>query len=332
MGIFLIAEIGSTHDGSFGNAKCLIDVASEAGVDAVKFQMHIAETETLADAPAPSYFKAEPRMEYFQRTSFSAEHWAELKAYSEEKNLVFLCSPFSVESVDRLERLGIAQYKIPSGEVTNLPMLAHIADTGKPILLSSGMSTWAELDAAVETIRLKHDQLTVLQCTTEYPCQYEHLGLNVMLEMRNRYNLPVGLSDHTLTNYAPIVAATLGASVIEKHITLSRRMYGSDAQHSLEPADLTDLVKGVRATETMLESDIDKDNIEQFRVMKDTFEKSVVSTVDIPAGTVIERDMLGIKKPGTGVPARQISDILGRTAVTQINANTLIAWSQLKEA
>ena len=332
MGILLIAEIGSTHDGSLGNAKCLIDVASEAGVDAVKFQMHIAEAETLADAPAPSYFKAEPRMEYFQRTSFSTEQWAELKAYSEEKSLVFLCSPFSVESVDRLERVGIAQYKIPSGEVTNLPMLAHIADTGKPILLSSGMSTWAELDAAVEAIRLKHDQLTVLQCTTEYPCQYEHLGLNVMLEMRKRYNLPVGLSDHTLTNYAPIVAATLGASVIEKHITLSRRMYGSDAQHSLEPADLTDLVKGVRATEAMLKSDIDKDNIEQFRVMKDTFEKSVVSIVDIPVGTIIERDMLGIKKPGTGVPARQISEVLGKTVVTKIDADTLISWSQLKEA
>ena len=143
MAVFLIGEVGSTHDGSFGNAKCAIDVAAECGVDAAKFQMHIAEAETLADAPAPPYFKAEPRMEYFRRTAFSLEQWRELKAYSEERGLVFLCSPFSTEAVEQLELLGISQYKIPSGEVTNLPMLERIASTGKPVLLSSGMSSWS---------------------------------------------------------------------------------------------------------------------------------------------------------------------------------------------
>ena len=331
MGVFLIAEVGSTHDGSLGNARCLVDVAAECGVDAVKFQMHIAEAESLPNAPAPSYFKAEPRMEYFRRTAFSMKQWRELKAYVEEMGMVFLCSPFSAEAVERLEELDTAKYKIPSGEVTNLPMLELIASTGKPVLLSSGMSSWAELDAAVETIRRHHDRLTVLQCTSEYPCSYGDVGLNIMLEMKQRYGLQVGLSDHTLTTYAPLAAATLGASAIEKHITLSRRMYGSDARHSLEPPDLAEMVRGVRAVESMLAHGVDKDDIDRFRDMKDTFEKSVVSTQDITAGAVVTRQMLGIKKPGTGIAARRIDEVAGKRAARAIKADSLLAWDDLQE-
>ena len=141
---FIIAEIGSTHDGSFGNAKSAIDVIAECGADAVKFQTHIAEAETLRDAPMPSYFKGEPRFEYFERTGFSRDQWIELKAYTEEKGLVFLSSPFSVEAAELLESIGIEHWKVPSGEVTNLPLLEYIAQTGKPVLLSSGMSSWSE--------------------------------------------------------------------------------------------------------------------------------------------------------------------------------------------
>jgi len=322
--VFIIGEIGSVHDGSFGNAKCLIDAAAERGVDAVKFQTHIAQAETLPDAPMPPYFKGEPRFEYFNRTAFTKVQWADLKAHAEGHGLIFLSSPFSMEAVELLEDIGMAQYKIPSGEVTNLPMLDAIARTGKPVLLSSGMSSWAEIDEAVDTILRHHNPLTVLQCTTAYPCPYEEVGLNVMLEMRERYKLPVGLSDHTMTNYAAFAAVTLGAAVIEKHFTLSRRMYGSDAKHSLEPAELANLVRGIRAIETMLANQVDKDDMNKFTVMKATFEKSLVAAMDIQAGTVITADMLAAKKPGTGLPARMLPEIIGRRAAHDIARDTLL--------
>ena len=331
MQTFIIAEIGSTHDGSFGNAKSLIDATAENGVNAVKFQTHIAEAETLPDAPMPPFFKGESRFEYFKRTAFSKAQWIELKNHAESHGLTFLSSPFSIEAVALLEDIGVTQYKIPSGEVTNLPMLEAIAQTEKPVLLSSGMSSWAELDEAVNVILKYHYRLTLLQCTTEYPCTYEKVGLNVMLEMKERYKLPVGLSGHTLTNYAAFAAVTLGATVIEKHFTLSRRMYGSDAKHSLEPAEMADLVRGIRAIETMLANRVDKDDITHLTVMKEIFEKSVVSLVDIPEGTVITREMIGTKKPGTGIPARDYYTVVGRRSSRHIPANTLLREDDVED-
>jgi len=323
--VFIIAEVGSVHDGSFGNAQKLIEAAAACGVDSVKFQTHIAAAETLRDAPMPPYFKGEPRYEYFERTGFSREKWGALKAHCEANGVEFLSSPFSIEAVELLEAVGAARYKVGSGEVTNIPLLEAIAQTGKPVLLSSGMSTWAELDEAVGVILRRHDRLTLLQCTSEYPCPYEDVGLNIMLEMRERYRLPVGLSDHTLTPYACLAAVTLGATVIEKHLTFSRLMYGSDARHSLEPAEFADLVKGIRAVETMLTAKVDKDaTAARLREMKAIFEKSVVSQVAIPAGTTITAEMVGVKKPGTGIPARRLKEVIGRRAARDIAADRLI--------
>ena len=326
----IIAEVGSVHDGSFGNAQKLIEVAAQCGANAVKFQTHIAGAETLRDAPMPPYFEGEPRYEYFERTAFSRDQWMALKTHCEAQGIEFLSSPFSIEAVELLEAVGVARYKVPSGEVTNLPLLEVIAQTDKPVLLSSGMSSWAELDEAVNTILRHHDQLTVLQCTSEYPCPYEEVGLNVMLEMRERYGLPVGLSDHTLTNYAAFAAVALGASVIEKHLTFSRHMYGSDARHSLEPDEFADLVQGIRAIESMLASTVDKDAMAgRLQEMKDIFEKSVVSRVDIPAGTVITAEMVGVKKPGTGIPARRLPEIIGRVAQRDILKDQLLKEEDL---
>ena len=326
----IIAEVGSVHDGSFGNALKLIEAAAACKVDAVKFQTHIAEAETIRNAPMPPYFKGEPRYEYFQRTGFSEEKWRELKAHCEAQGVRFLSSPFSNEAVDLLERVGVDSYKVGSGEITNIPMLECIAQTGKPVLLSSGMSTWAELDEAVNTILKQHDRIMVLQCTSEYPCPYEEVGLNIMLEMKARYKLPVGLSDHTLTNYASLAAVMMGATVIEKHFTFSRLMYGSDARHSLEPAEMADLVNGVRACEVMLTAQVDKDAMAgRLRDMKDIFEKSVVALVDIEPETVLTREMLGIKKPGTGIPARQYNDVIGRRAARKIVKDTVLQEADL---
>ena len=321
---FIIAEVGSTHDGSMGNAKCAVEVSAECGADAVKFQVHIATAETLRNAPMPSYFKGEPRFEYFDRTGFTREQWLELKAFSEERSMTFLSSPFSTEAVELLESIDIERYKIPSGEVTNLPYLERIAQTGKPVILSSGMSSWDELDTAVATITELHHNLTVLQCTTEYPCPPENVGLNVMLEMKDRWGLPVGFSDHTLSNAAALAAVTMGASVVEKHITLSKRMYGSDARHSAEPDQFADLVSQIREIENIQSSPVDKSDVSKFADMKEIFQKSIVSQVGIPEGTIITKEMLGIKKPGTGLPPVHLTEIVGKRVIRTIPMDTIL--------
>lgn len=327
--VFVIAEVGSVHDGSFGNAQRLIDVAVACGADAVKFQTHLPAAETLKDAPMPSYFKGEPRFEYFARTGFSLEQWKKLAQHASNAGIEFMSSPFSAEAVAMLEDIGISRYKIPSGEVSNLPMLETIAQTGKQVLLSSGMSSWDELGAAVATIRRYHDKLTVMQCTSTYPCPPERVGLNVLAEIKTRWNVPVGYSDHSMENNACLAAVALGATVVEKHLTFSRAMYGSDAKHSAEPAQFSALVSGIREISTMLANPVDKNDLNAFREMKEIFEKSVVSTCNILAGSVITADMLGIKKPGSGIPAARIAEVVGSTAKVDILSDSLIRETDL---
>jgi N,N'-diacetyllegionaminate synthase len=321
VGVFVIAEAGMNHDGSLGNAIRMAEVAAECGADAVKFQLHDAAAETVSDAPPPPYFTHESRWDYFERTAFSDEQWRALKEACERAGIEFLCAPFSVEALERLEALGVMRYKIGSGEVTNLELVRAAAATGKPVLLSSGMSSWAELDEAVAAAG---DDVTILQCTSAYPTPPERVGLNLLADLRERYGKPVGLSDHTLGPYAAFAAVAQGAVAIEKHFTLSKELYGPDAALALEPFELEELVDGIREIERMLASPVDKDDLEPFSEMKRVFEKSVVSLTQIPAGAVIERAMLGAKKPGTGIPARRLPDVVGRRARTAIPADTVL--------
>lgn len=318
--ISIIAEIGSVHDGSFGNAMRLIDAAADAGADTVKFQTHIAEAETLADAPSPSYFSAEPRLAYFKRTAFTREQWSALAKHAASLGVSFLSSPFSLEAVDLLEEVGVAAYKVPSGEVSNVPLLERLAETGKHVLVSSGMSNWAELDRAVEVLR-DAVPLTVMQCSSEYPCVPEHVGLNVIGEMRDRYELPVGFSDHTVGFAAPFAAAALGATVIEKHFAFSRLMYGSDAKHSMEPVDFRVLCQGLRDIWAMRANPVNKGDNTPYTHMKRIFEKSIVSAGPIPAGTALTRDMVAFKKPGDGIPASGYRSFLGRRVRSAVPAD-----------
>lgn len=318
----IIAEIGSVHDGSYGNALKLVDAAADAGVDVVKFQTHIASAETLRSAPAPAYFTSEPRYEYFERTAFSKDQWIAIRKYCEERGVKFLSSPFSVEAVDLLEAIGLQRYKVPSGEVTNIPLLKRIASTGKPVLLSSGMSSWNDLDQAVETF--KGTELTVMQCSSEYPCANELVGLNVMHEMKQRYGLPVGFSDHTLANYATFAAVTLGAAAIERHFAFSRLMYGSDARHSLEPNELAECVRGIRAISSMLASPVEKGDAARYKTMKDTFEKSLVVTRRIRKGETVPPDAFAVKRPGTGIPPSEMAAFIGKTAARDLDPDKLL--------
>lgn len=309
----VIAEVGSVHDGSFGNALRLIDACAAAGVHVVKFQTHIAAAETLKDAPMPPYFKGEPRFEYFERTGFSEAKWRTLASHCKEKGVGFLSSPFSIEAVDLLEKVGVDAFKIASGEVTNLPMLDHIASTGKPVLLSSGMSDWAELDAAVAVLK-RGGPLMIMQCATAYPCPPEQVGLNVIAEMRARYGVPVGYSDHTFGPAAAMAAVARGAVAVEKHFTFSRAMYGSDAANATEPDEFRDLVRWLGQIWRMVDHPVDKNDTTAYADMKRIFEKSVVAARPIPAGKTIEAADLAYKKPGDGISASRWREVIGRVA------------------
>jgi N,N'-diacetyllegionaminate synthase len=307
----LIAEVGSVHDGSFGNAAKLIELAAEVGADAVKFQTHISAAETTKLASSPSYFNSETRYEYFSRTSFTKQQWSELKKIADRCEIKFLSSPFSIEAVDLLEDIGMEIYKIPSGEITNIPMLERISSTGKPVFISSGMSNWAELDAAVSIFDGKSDY-TVLQCSSIYPCPPEKVGLNIISEIRNRYGCPVGFSDHTLGFSASIAAAAMGAVVIEKHFTFSRKMYGSDAKHSMEPDEFKNLVDALRDVWIMNVNPVNKDKISDYWEMKNIFQKSIVASKPLKAGTVLSIDDLAFKKPGGGISASRYKEVIGK--------------------
>jgi N,N'-diacetyllegionaminate synthase len=325
VGALIIAEAGMNHDGSLGNAKRLAEVAAECGSDAVKFQLHDPAAETTRDAPAPPYFGGEGRWDYFERTSFTDAQWGELCDTCDRAGVEFMCSAFSIQAVERLETLGVRRHKIPSGEVTNHDLIRAAAATGKPLLLSSGMSSWAELDEAVAVARDAGNDITVLQCTSEYPCPPQHVGLNVIGEARSRYGFEVGFSDHTVGPHACIAAVALGAAVVEKHFTLSRHAYGPDAALAAEPAEFRELVSGIRAVEAMLASPVDKSDVSALTEMKRIFEKSVVAVDAIPAGTRIERRMVAAKKPGTGIPARRLEEVVGRRALVNIRPDHVVA-------
>jgi len=326
----LIAEIGSVHDGSFGNARELVKLAVDCGADMVKFQMHVAEAETLADAPMPPYFKSEPRYDYFRRTAFSFEQWADLKQLTESLGAVFTASAFSSAAVAILERLGVTMHKVPSGDVNNLPLLRDVAATGKPVLLSSGMSTWAEIDGAMALFRDAGSPVLLMQCASAYPCPPEEVGLNVLAEMRVRYGCPVGLSDHTAGISAAVAAVALGAVAVEKHLAFSRLMYGSDARHSLEPAEFRALSRAVRETWSMLDSPVDKGSCEKYSDMKRIFEKSIVTTVPLHEGVRLREEHLDFRRPGDGIPAALYREIVGRKVRRALPAGHKLSEADLE--
>ncbi len=311
----LIAEVAQSHDGSLGQAHAFIDAAANAGADAIKFQTHIAEAESTPAEPWRVKFSKqdETRYEYWKRMEFTEAQWQGLKQHADERGLLFLSSPFSIEAVELLARVGTAAWKIASGEVSNTPMFERMAATGLPFLLSTGMSPLAEIDDAVIRIKQKNLPFAVLQCTSMYPTPPEKLGLNLIPFFRERYQCPSGLSDHSGKIYAGLAAAALGAAVIEVHFTLSREMFGPDVPVSLAPAELRQLVEGVRFVEQAMAHPVDKDAVaRELATMRQLFTKSIVARVDLQAGTVLQAEHLAAKKPGTGISAARLHELYGR--------------------
>ena len=313
--VFLIAEIGQAHDGSLGMAHAYIDSAAEAGVDAVKFQTHIAEAESSVHEPFRVQFSYTDatRYDYWKRMEFTPEQWAGLKKHCAEKRVEFISSPFSCAAVELLENLGVQRYKIGSGEINNFLMLEKIARTGKPMLLSSGMSSLTELDETLSFLKAFGNDLSILQCTTAYPTLPEQWGLNVIPLLQKRYSIPVGFSDHSGDIFACLAAATLGASILEFHIVFDKKMFGPDAPASLTPAQVKMLVQGVRKIEASLAQPVDKQDNSAFLSWKNIFEKSLAVNKHLPAGHLIAIEDLEAKKPkGYGIPASHFRETLGK--------------------
>lgn len=313
--MFLIAEIGQAHEGSLGIAHSYIDALAETGVDAIKFQTHIADAESSEQEPFRVKFSYEDdkRIDYWRRMEFSLEQWKGLKDHCEEKGLEFISSPFSCAAVDLLEKIGVNKYKIGSGEVSNFLMLEKIARTGKPILLSSGMSSFSELEKTIDFLKSFDNEINLLQCTTAYPTQPEEWGLNVIQELKDRFQLPVGFSDHSGDIFAGLSAVTLGAELIEFHVVFDKRMFGPDARASLTIEQTKRLAEGVQQIQKANVSGIDKSDNSSFLGLKKIFEKSLAVNKALPEGHTILFEDLEAKKPShLGIPANQFQRIVGR--------------------
>ncbi len=321
--MLLIAEIGQAHEGSLGIAHSYIDALAETGVDVVKFQTHIAEAESSIFEPFRVKFSYEDttRFDYWKRMEFTIEQWAGLKKHCEDKGLEFMSSPFSNAAVDLLERVGVQKYKIGSGEVSNFLMLEKIARTGKAIFLSSGMSSFTELDATMHFLKPFGNNISILQCTTAYPTQPTQWGLNLITELKTRYNLPVGFSDHSGDIYAGLAAVTMGASILEFHVVFDKRMFGPDTPASLNLDQIKQLVKGVRQLETALSVTVDKEQNEHFQPLKAIFEKSLAVNKNLSVGHSISVDDLEAKKPkGYGINAMDFQIIIGKKLKRSLSA------------
>lgn len=329
----IIGEVAQSHDGSLGTAHAFIDAIAKAGADAVKFQTHIASEESTLGEPWRVKFSRqdETRYEYWQRMEFSEGQWLGLKQHADEAGLLFLSTPFSERAVEMLDAIGMDVWKVASGEVGNTPLLRQIAAAGGPVILSSGMSSWQELDDAVNIFQENGNQLAVLQCTSAYPCPPENVGLNMLSELRQRYDIPVGLSDHSGKIFAGLAAATLGAEVLEVHVALSREMFGPDVQASVTTSELRNLVEGVRQIEKMTASQVDKDALsDELSQLRNLFTKSVVAADDLPAGTILSNEHFRLKKPGTGLNASQLPELIGNRLSRSLKRDEFVLFDDVE--
>jgi N,N'-diacetyllegionaminate synthase len=328
----IIAEIGLAHDGSLGAAHAFIDAAAEAGVDAVKFQTHIAASES---SPQEHFrIKVFPqdktRYEYWERTAFTEEQWRSLKEHAENSKLIFLSTPFSSEAVALLRRIGVNAWKIGSGEVNNLLMLEDIALKREPVLLSSGMSYMEELDKSVDLLQSKGSAVMVMQCTSSYPCPPERYGLEMISEYRKHFDVPVGFSDHSGEIAPGLAAVTLGAKALEVHVTWSKQCFGPDVRASLTFDQLKELVRGVRIIEQSLSGKIDKNAVaEEMREMRLLFSKGLVASRPIAAGTLLQRIHLDARKPCTGISVYEYQSVIGKVLKRSLLSGEAIFWKDL---
>ncbi len=334
MPIFIIAEAGVNHNGDLELARRLVDLAAEAGADAVKFQTFRADTLVRRDAPKADYQKettgtAEGQYEMLRGLELSEQAHRDLAERCRARGIEFLSTPFDEDSADLLERIGVRRFKIGSGEISNLFLLRHVAAKRKPVILSTGMSTLDDVDAALRTLRDGGaSDVKLLHCVSDYPTRPQDANLRVMETLRRRFGVPVGFSDHTQGLSVPLAAAALGAEVLEKHITLDRSLPGPDHRASLDPAALRGLVQGVREVEAALgtgEKTLTTGEASTQKVAR----RSLVAVSDLPAGTALERRHLAAKRPGTGISPMELDRVVGRRLKNAVSKDSMIGWNDL---
>lgn len=334
--VFIIAEAGVNHNGRLDLALKLIDAAAEAGADAVKFQTFRAEQVATASVKMADYQKrnigrAGSQLAMLKKLELKEKYYPALIKRAKERKIIFLSTPHGgFESADFLQKLKIPAFKFGSGELTNLPLLGYAAKFGRPIIIGTGMATMEEIKSAVKAIKSAgNNKIIALHCTTNYPCPLNEVNLRAMQSIKKELGVLTGYSDHTLGSQVSVMAATLGACVLEKHLTLSKKMAGPDHKASVEPEELKEMVAQVRNSEIILGSPQKKPVKSEIKI-KPIARKSIVAGVDIKRGQKITKEMIAIKKPGTGISPGYLGRIIGRSAGADIRKDTIIKWEMIK--
>ncbi len=333
---FIVAEAGDNHNGKPALALRLVAAAKEAGADAVKFQTFVAEelvTKSAAKAPYQNENEPESKTQFemLKELELNEKDFEDIKTACKQQGILFLSSPFDEPSVELLDRLGVTAYKIPSGEITNFPLLELIASKRRPVILSTGMSTLEEVREAVGVLRESGTKgLVLLHCTSNYPASFESLNLRAMATLEKEFGVPVGYSDHSLGIEASVAAAALGACMIEKHLTLDKTLPGPDHKASLEPGEFAEMVSAIRKVEKAL-GDGRKVPHPSEEAVRDVARKSIVARVNIPKGTKIDTAMLAFKRPGTGMPPKDVGSVMGKYATKDIAADEVVTREMLSE-
>lgn len=324
---FIIAEGCDNHLGNMDTAKEMVRQAKACGADAIKFQHHLPDEEMLKDdVPMSGNFNI-PLYDFLKLYALTLSQHRALKAYCDEIGIIYLCTPFSKQAALEIQDL-VPAFKIGSGELTDIPTLRIIAGLGKPIILSSGMSVIEEIDETINILKPINQQLMLMNCTSEYPPKYEDINLGLINKLEERYNIPIGHSDHTPDIYTCFGAVAMGAKLIEKHLILDRRQPGPDQSVSIEPYELYQMVHGIRKIEAAMGSEKSIHELE--KPIRAWALRSVVSLVDISSGTEITPEMIWTKRPGTGIPARNMEELIGKRTVRDIPRDRLIKWDDLK--
>lgn len=327
--VFVIAEAGINHNGSFSLAKKLVIMAKKAGASCIKFQTHITEKEMLKTNIRPGNISKKTLWSIIKNCELSENEESKLSKFCKEKKILFLSTPFSINAVDRLEKIKMPGYKIGSGELTNLPFLEKIANTRKPVILSTGMSEMDEIKSAVSFFKSKKTPLAILQTTSIYPANYSDINLGVLEKYSRLFKIPVGLSDHSIGIYTALGAVAKGASIIEKHITLDKKMPGPDQKLSLDPKELTELVNGCNAVKQALGST--KKILKNEKPVLQFARESVVTISQIKKNEIFSEKNISTKRPATGeIPAKNFFNIIGKKAKHQIPNNTQLTKFDIK--
>ncbi|MCM8811693.1 MAG: N-acetylneuraminate synthase family protein [Candidatus Omnitrophica bacterium] len=326
---FIIAEACINHEGNFEMARKMVHVAHAMGADCIKFQIHILENEMLREAPQSENFD-EPLYDTLEKTNLSVDEHRKLKALCEQLGIFYLCTPFSRDGADILEEIGVEAFKTGSGELTNLPLQEHIARKGKPMIVSTGMCTEEEVAETVSLIQGIGTPLILTHCVSAYPTPYRIVNLGMIRKYADRFQVPVGLSDHSRGIYTALGAVPYGACVLEKHFTLDKMRGGPDNPVSIEPGELAELVKGADAIFQAMGEE--RRIFEEEKQIVAWARESVVTEKPIKKGTVITREMVWVKRPGPGpgaIPAKDLKKVIGKTALADIPKDQQLLWSHV---